>query len=501
MEYPKAGGIVIVDDKVNEALPLIQALSKIGLSSIYYDGNLKHFPKHHVECVRLIFMDMHFDNSIHPVNDDKTVISTLIGFLEKIINKSNGPYILFVWSKHESEHFKAFKEAIYSKFVDVHMKPIAVLSMQKSECFERRSETFDDEAAVTIQPGLEESFNNTEYVLKENGIELINKKLEEGLKEVDSFELFYNWENAQKSSSSNVINNICGFDSFLSKDWNTNIKSYIFKMAKANAGNNLSKNNYDIIKNMYFVLNELVQEQNRISAVKTLEKVKHINVLQDSTEDIVAKKNIDEKEYVIKIDEKDKYILLINGNEMCSAKTLIKLLNGIENDKKVVGDLINGLSNNTAQLNTKLLLHDIIDDSINPGNVYYIEDISLGNEMLSSFKIARENYDKVTVIEIEVSPSCDYAQKKQKRYRFLTGILYKANMTLDLKADYYQSSPSLLWENEVYNLAVDFRYFRTEKLCYLKGKNAVFGLNLLFLQSFKENFAKHAVRTGILKVE
>ena len=501
MEYPKAGGIVIVDDKVDEALPLIQALSKIGLSSIYYDGNLKHFPKHHVECVRLIFMDMHFDNSIQPVNDDKTVISTLIGFLGKIIEKNNGPYILFVWSKHESEHFKALKEAIYSKSVDIYMRPIALLSMEKSECFERRVEIFDNEVAVTIQPGLEESFNKIGYVLKENGIDLINKKLEEGLKKVDSFELFYNWENAQKSSSSYIISSICGFDSFLSKDWNTNIKSYIIKMAKANAGNNLSKDNYDIIKNMYFVLNELVQEQNRISAVKTLENVKHINVLSNSTEDIVAQKSVDEKDYVIKLDDTGKYILLISGKEISSGKTPVKLLNGMDKDKKIVSDLINTLSTNTAKLNTKLLLHDIIDDSINPGNVYYIEEISLGNEMLSSFKIEKENYPKVTVVEIEVSPSCDYAQKKQKRHRFLTGIMYKAEMTLNLKADYYQCSPPLLWENEVYSLAVDFRYFRTEKLSYLKNKKAAFGLNLLLLQSFKENFAKHAVRTGILNIE
>ena len=55
MELPKNGSIVIVDDQITEALPLMNALAKRGVSYSYYDGKGKSYPAKPLDSVRLIF--------------------------------------------------------------------------------------------------------------------------------------------------------------------------------------------------------------------------------------------------------------------------------------------------------------------------------------------------------------------------------------------------------------------------------------------------------------
>ena len=38
MELPRNGGIVIIDDQIGEAIPLMNALSQKGVSYVYYNG-------------------------------------------------------------------------------------------------------------------------------------------------------------------------------------------------------------------------------------------------------------------------------------------------------------------------------------------------------------------------------------------------------------------------------------------------------------------------------
>lgn len=55
MELPKNGGIVIIDDQMEEALPLMNALSSKGVAYSYYDGQPRNYPKEPLTNIRLVF--------------------------------------------------------------------------------------------------------------------------------------------------------------------------------------------------------------------------------------------------------------------------------------------------------------------------------------------------------------------------------------------------------------------------------------------------------------
>lgn len=100
MKLPKNGSIVIIDDQIKEALPLMNALAVRGASYLYYDGKSKHYPKCPLDNVRIIFLDMHLDEVAGGTNSTKNIVSSLVAGIEAIVHKENGPYIIMVWSKH-----------------------------------------------------------------------------------------------------------------------------------------------------------------------------------------------------------------------------------------------------------------------------------------------------------------------------------------------------------------------------------------------------------------
>ena len=165
MELPRNGGIVIIDDQIREAIPLMNALSQKGVSYVYYNGEIRNYPKETLESVRLIFLDMHLDNVSGVANDNKSVVSTLIAGIDTIVSDNNGPYVIMVWSKHDSQHLTDFKKGVLEKN-GLQCKPVAVLNMDKSCCFESVYEKGEGSA-------------KSEFKLKENGIEILLNTMEE----------------------------------------------------------------------------------------------------------------------------------------------------------------------------------------------------------------------------------------------------------------------------------------------------------------------------------
>ena len=115
MELPKNGSIVIIDDKINEAIPLMTALAKRGVAYIYYDGKPRNYPEETLDSVRFVFLDMHLDEVAGAAGGNKNIVSSLIGGLDAVVGEDNGPYIIMVWSKHDSQHMIEFKQAVLEK--------------------------------------------------------------------------------------------------------------------------------------------------------------------------------------------------------------------------------------------------------------------------------------------------------------------------------------------------------------------------------------------------
>lgn len=57
---PNGGKVVIVDDRFQEILPLINILNKNAISVIYYSGRASELPIKPLHGIRLFFLDLRF---------------------------------------------------------------------------------------------------------------------------------------------------------------------------------------------------------------------------------------------------------------------------------------------------------------------------------------------------------------------------------------------------------------------------------------------------------
>ena len=116
------------------------------------------------------------------------------------------------------------------------------------------------------------------------------------------------------------------------------------------------------------------------------------------------------------------------------------------------------------------------------------------------------------LIQIEVSPLCDYLQGKLKLSRFVYGVLMPAsvdingnkvnvNDLLNKHALYMYVSPLIKYEKNLYRIVVDFRYFKAENSAIWKGKQPLFRLRKEILNDIQIRLSSHINRLGILYLE
>lgn len=218
LSLPRNGRVVVVDDDINEGLPLINTLSKNGIPTTYFSGKLKELPETPLEDVRIVFLDIVLGTDGQP---EKTKISTVIGVLRKIVSTENGPYILIIWSKH-NELVDSIKKEISSN------PPLITLNLEKAECKVKKNE-FD--------------------------LKKIEDKLETEFGKAGIFQLFLLWENIAHQSSGRLINE---FKSFYDYDanWNKNLTDVFSHLARAYRGKKLDINpEAEIIKNGFLAFN------------------------------------------------------------------------------------------------------------------------------------------------------------------------------------------------------------------------------------------------------
>lgn len=218
LSLPRNGRVVVIDDKIEEGLPLINALSKNGIPTTYFSGKLKELPETPLEDVRIVFLDIVLETE---AQSDKTKVSTVIGVLRKIVSTENGPYILIIWSKH-NELVDAIKNELKN------IPPLITLNLDKTECRLKKS-----------------GFN----------LKKIESKLKIKFEKVGIFELFLIWENIVHCSSSRLINELKSFYDY-DGDWNKNLTTVFCRLAEAYTGKKMDINpKKGIVKHGFLTLN------------------------------------------------------------------------------------------------------------------------------------------------------------------------------------------------------------------------------------------------------
>lgn len=121
--------VVVLDDKVEEALPVLYALASMGIAAAFFnpDHGVRSFPSEPLKGVRLAILDM---DLVGGGADSKTKVSALMGAINRILSPSNGPYSVLVWTMHPDlqEHFE---RALFTS--EQTPRPLSVLSIRKDE--------------------------------------------------------------------------------------------------------------------------------------------------------------------------------------------------------------------------------------------------------------------------------------------------------------------------------------------------------------------------------
>lgn len=220
MNIPETGRVVIIDDQSNEALPLLNVLSRNGISSTYFNGKSKELPVKPLVGTRLVFLDL----QLVPQTKSKNVCAAIVSVLRRILSASNGPYLLFIWSNREDLYLDDVKGLFDTVLKEI--SPVFIMSLEKGAYLE--------------------TDGTGEKVFVADALDKIEAALVTGLKSAGVFHLFVLWENIVHRSAGEVVNEVT---SFFPKgdDWQKKISAAILKLAEANAGIQLDRTKQEIV--------------------------------------------------------------------------------------------------------------------------------------------------------------------------------------------------------------------------------------------------------------
>ena len=488
MDLPKNGSVVIIDDKLDEAFPLMNALAKRGVPYSYYDGKGKNYPKKTLDNVRIIFLDMHLDEAAGGATNTKNIVSLLVAGIDALVNENNGPYVVMVWSKHDSQHLKELKDTLLNKN-SVSCRPIAVLNMEKSLCFES---VYD------------ENSTKSEWKLRCDGMDILEKNLSIQLKMIDSFLILCNWENGIKNSARETVKAIGTLFDRKDQKWNDNLKACMIRMAKAYAGQNLDMSDENIIKNVYYSMNNIISDFNGVETEQIVKKIAGEIQFPKGKEDIAGRILVliedAGKEYILSCDNEVFYIYE-DAKPICQSKDMKKLFNDKPDGyNRIRGLLYNMYLSNVCSINSLLNIRKNIIDQSRPGNIYEAS-AELKKELCDVRKIDKSLRDDIRGIELEISPICDYAQNKRKRLRILPGLEIPGKLFDKDNSKYTYLTIPIMIDGKERRILFDFRFYTSELINYFDEKKPLYAIGDELLQNIKEELSTHSMRSGIVYVE
>lgn len=266
---PLNGRIAIVDDQIEQALPLMRVLSKNNIPYVYYRGNdMNYLPESPENDIRILFLDLNLLGGKD--NQPKDIRSTLFSVISHIISPNNYPYVLILWSRQEKD-YKEMLEGLFDNDLQ-NCAPIAIKNYIKSDFF----------------PNFAENEEN-----KENEHKLL-EELKEIIVGLPAYSYLMQWENCIHNSADAIIQDI--FHDFHSQEnWKNNAncilemfaQSYMGKHYKTSSSDNRAKASLMFLSDVYKDTLETIIAKTIISNANDLSHT----VSESNRKDIVAKIN------------------------------------------------------------------------------------------------------------------------------------------------------------------------------------------------------------------
>ncbi|QOR76330.1 MAG: hypothetical protein IMW88_01830 [Thermoflavifilum sp.] len=438
--FPLNGRVVIIDDNKDEAIPLMNVLSRHCIPFTYFDGNKDNLPEKPVDNVRIIFLDIQLEG-MEGVQNDKTKLSALENVIKKVIGDKPDLYIIIAWTKHD--------ELINDIKSSLSPKPFIILNLEKATCKNK----------------------NGEYNLSK-----INDNLIDAINKFGAFRFFIEWENIVHISSGKTVNEISSIIA-LDDKWNQNINEILRILAEAYAGKQ-ADNNFEL--NAMLAINNLLLDiiENRIQNSK------------NNTSSIINNQNVNLTDINRIKGELNRRLLIANeqnksvipGNVYDECPNIIKIYDLCDEDS-----LYEPFAESKG-----LKREDVIDKNKKIKK-------ELKKEFHDFFEKLRDDIKRQTKnVFLEVSPYCDYAQKKWKCNRILPGVIWSEQYGNILKkADYIYRTPLFLINDQLCFFVFDLRYLTSVSPNSLSNKTSLYRFRKELVVDIQSKIAGHINRPGI----
>lgn len=443
MSFPTNGRVIIIDDKLEEAGPLLEALSRRGIAARYFSGRATGLPEHPMNGVRLVFLDMMLEG-MDFTTDSEDIVNQLRGVLSRLIDDKNGPYIVLGWTQNP-KHLTVFKERISPK-------PALCLNMEKSECIIGGK---CDMAAV-------------------------EKKLESYLPRIGSLRILFEWENLANDSGCAVVNQIIETSAPPAT-----LDSTLFNIARANLGKRSeSASPEKLTRASLQVFNTLLLDAAdvRLSAAKL-----GSSITADATPLT--------EEAAGKINAK---VLLGIATEAIGYPGNVYEEPSEDGKKDCAAFLEQRISLERVEKNFRKDLEQARDAAYTRGNKD--EKQKIIDEKVQQF---RKALAEVPLVFLEVSPVCDHAQGNAKYHRIVPGFLLPSDLTFGEDRvpndTAFYKTPALYLEKlkSTFYLSLDFHGLRTIDLNVLGGKQPLFRIGEALLFDIQHKAGAHFTRPGL----
>ncbi|WP_311750674.1 hypothetical protein [Proteus columbae] len=444
--------IIIVDNEESELNQLSKAFSMSGIPCLplLYDSRngVDSYNLKPSINIRWLFMDLNLEDSTE--NTAAAYIGPIKHVIEKLV--CGGIYTLIFWSKHSN----IINDIIERIKKDENLKreihcPVMIYSLDKTSLF------------------LDSDLEN---------------KIKEILKSPPLIKSIYSWERLVTDSVSRVLDNTYklaninnSWDTLNSPDNDNNWKDEItisnienvvsllayestgFKSAPEIKEKSFNNGLFSLVENEYDNISD-----NHIWDKSTLIGHKDISLDQQARSNLNTYLSIDEVDYSndIKIMFNKGVLTFINDKE--------KFI------KKILGN----------------------DNCIN-------EEFSAPNKQFS-----RDNFEKIIIGALEISPDCDHANKKIKLPRFILSVLIPDNILKDNNRSQkyhdgiFSDLPPIIYNNTSYKLLVSYKYLFSihndaENLDILFSKKGI-RIKQNILSKIRLEMSRHISRLGYISI-
>lgn len=415
MLLPQNGRIAIIDDQFQEVQPLFNILSKQRIPYNYYSGlKVADLPDNpDTNPISVLFLDL---NIVEAQHSSKAVISTLHPILKAVCPGKSKPYFLVIWSKKINE-YSTDLVAHFNDNRDLKIKrPIKFIYLNKGDYFD---------------------YIDGAYSFNEDNFSALISKITEEFNDLSLLRNLISWENIVHAKASETVSEFSSLFA-IDADWDKNSKAVIYHLGKSIIGPD------DIDKKTTKTVGGTEVEVPKYSDAQKMAKgFTHIN-------SFLAEKIENEVEEFKLGEIKD-----ISDDKLTGKNKLGRLSNEIR-----------------AKINSKLHLFGKANttDVLEQGNVYIYryrkDDVAkiLSKEKYGSGGNKKQEIvdSKPKLIKLDLTPVCDYAQKKGY-VRLLHGLVIDHQYHAEIAASehYYYKTPAFELNGKIVFMLFDFRFLFT----------------------------------------